>query len=99
MTIQLLLVHLYFTFSTVEPFNSVVKDLRAADLTDLIVCLKNGHNLGTNSVSKPAVPNRSILTDGQDRIPDSSDIILLVEAVRSSSSTNVSHSVINSSFI
>ena len=59
---------------------------------------KKGHSRGTSSVREASpfsVPCKA--TDGQDKILASSIIMLLVEAVKSSSSTSVSHSVTRTS--
>ena len=73
--------------------------LSAADLTDFIPCLRNGHNLGTRPLNDLASLKTSIETEGQANNPASKVIILLVDAVKSSSSTSVSHRVVTSSSI
>ena len=80
------------------PTRRVWRVSNAANLTDFILWRKKGHSRGTSSVreaSPPSVPCRA--TDGQDKILASSIIMLLVEAVKSSSSTSVSHSVTRTS--
>ena len=72
----------------------------AANRTDLMLCRKKGHNLGTSSVRDMvlAVPVPWTETDGHDRIPASNIMMLLVDAVKSSSSTRVSHKVTRTSW-
>lgn len=82
------------------PTKRVLSVSSAANRTDLMLCRKKGHNLGTSSVRDivlvAPVPWRE--TDGHDRIPASNIMMLLVDAVKSSSSTRVSHKVTRTSW-
>ena len=61
------------------------------NLTDLILCLKNGHNLGTNTVKLSLQQADSELL--METREDNKFITLFVEAVKSSNSNNVSQSM------
>ena len=71
--------------------SSVFKD---DNLTDDILCLKNGHSLGTSSLSSVIAGRFSLLVVIVMR--DESNIItLFVEAVKSSNSNRMSHRMVS----
>lgn len=82
------------------PTKRVLSVSSAANRTDLMLCRKKGHNLGTSSVRDIVLvaPVPWTETDGHDRIPASNIMMLLVDAVKSSSSTRVSHKVTRTSW-
>ena len=88
----------YHTLCFRFPTNRVFSVSNAANRTDLILWRKKGHSRGTSSVREESLtPVPSGATDGQDKILASNIIMLLVEAVKSSSSTSVSHKVTRTS--
>ena len=82
------------------PTKRVLRVSSAANRTDLMLCRKKGHNLGTSSVRDMVLvaPVPWTETDGHDSIPASNIMMLLVDAVKSSSSTRVSHKVTRTSW-
>lgn len=95
---QWLSVSILHTLCLRLPTRRVFRVSNAANRTDLILWRKKGHSRGTSSVRKESLPPVPCgATDGQDRILASNIIMLLVEAVKSSSSTSVSHKVTRTS--
>ena len=92
--------HTHTLFCLRFPTKRVLRVSSAANRTDLMLCRKKGHNLGTSSVRDMVLvaPVPWIEADGHDRIPASNIMMLLVDAVKSSSSTRVSHKVTRTSW-
>ena len=89
----------FCTFCLGFPPKRVLMVSSTANRTDLMLCLKKGQSLGTSVVRETLLPSAvpCWATEGQDRIPASSNMMLFVDAVRSSSSTKVSHKVTSTS--